>query len=42
MVGFLFNEGAINNIDEVVDARLCEHADNVDVWLTHDVQKPDS
>jgi FdhD protein len=42
MVGFLFNEGVINNIDEVVDARLCEHGDNVDVWLTHDVQKPDS
>jgi FdhD protein len=42
MVGFLFNEGVINNTDEVVDARLCEHGDNVDVWLTHDAPKPDS
>ena len=42
MVGFLFNEGVINNMVEVVDARLCEHGDNVDVWLTHDAPKPES
>ena len=42
MVGFLFNEGVINGMDEVVDARECEHGDNVDVWLTHEAQKPDS
>ena len=42
MVGFLFNEGVINRIDEVVDVRICEHGDNVDVWLTHDAPKPDS
>ena len=42
MVGFLFNEGVINNMDEVADARICEHGDNVDVWITHDVSKPDS
>ena len=39
MVGFLFNEGVINKMDEVADARICEHGDNVDVWLTHDVSK---
>ena len=42
MVGFLFNEGVINTIEEVADARICEHGDNVDAWLTHDVKKPES
>lgn len=39
-VGFLFNEGVIDSMDEVSDVRLCEHGDNVDVWLTHAVDKP--
>jgi FdhD protein len=39
-VGFLFNEGLINSMDNVADVRLCEHGDNVDVWLTRDAQKP--
>ena len=42
MVGFLFNEGVIHGLNEVADARICEHGDNVDVWLTHDASKPDS
>lgn len=42
MVGFLFNEGVIDRMDEVEDVRICEHGDNVDVWLTHDAPKPDS
>jgi len=42
MVGFLFNEGVINSMEEVADVRICEHGDNVDIWLTHDVPKPDS
>lgn len=42
MVGFLFNEGIIHNMDEVEDVRICEHGDNVDVWLAHDAPKPDS
>ena len=42
MVGFLFNEGVIDSIHEVADVRLCEHGDNVDVWLTHDAHKPDN
>lgn len=42
MVGFLFNEGVIDSIDEVQDVRICEHGDNVDVWLSHDAPKPDS
>ena len=39
-IGFLFNEGVIDSMDEVVEARLCEHGDNVDLWLTHAVEKP--
>jgi FdhD protein len=42
MVGFLFNEGVIDSIDEVLDVRICEHGDNVDVWLSHEASKPDS
>jgi FdhD protein len=41
-VGFLFNEGVIETRDEVVDARVCEHGDNVDVWLNHSVEQPAS
>jgi len=39
-VGFLFNEDVIGSMEEVADLRLCEHGDNVDVWLNHPVQKP--
>jgi FdhD protein len=41
-VGFLYNEGLIQQMDEVVDARVCEHGDNVDVWLNHNVEQPTS
>jgi FdhD protein len=41
-VGFLYNEGIIEKMDEVSDVRLCEHGDNVDVWLNHDAQQPAS
>jgi FdhD protein len=39
-VGFLFNEDILDSMDEVVEARLCEHGDNVDVWLTSSPEKP--
>src|SRR5574342_527477 len=42
MVGFLFNEGVIDNMEEVLDVRIGEHGDNVDVWLAHDAPKPES
>ncbi len=41
-VGFLYNEGVINSMAEVVDARVCEHGDNVDVWLNRSVEQPQS
>ncbi|MBT3313190.1 MAG: formate dehydrogenase accessory sulfurtransferase FdhD [Anaerolineae bacterium] len=39
-IGFLFNEDIIKNFDEVADVRVCEHGDNVDVWLNHAAEKP--
>lgn len=39
-VGFLFNEGVIDSLSDVADVRVCEHGDNVDIWLTHAPEKP--
>ncbi|MBL8099740.1 MAG: formate dehydrogenase accessory sulfurtransferase FdhD [Anaerolineales bacterium] len=39
-IGFLFNEGIIKSMDEVADVRVCEHGDNVDVWLNHSAEQP--
>src|SRR5512134_503626 len=41
-VGFMFNEGIIESMEEVADARVCEHGDNVDVWLNHPAEQPTS
>jgi len=41
-VGFLFNEGIIETMDEVEDVHVCEHGDNVDVWLNRSVEQPTS
>ena len=41
-VGFLYNEGIIESVQEVADVRLCEHGDNVDVWLNRSVEQPQS
>jgi FdhD protein len=41
-VGFLYNEGMIESMDEVEDVRVCEHGDNVDVWLNRSVEQPQS
>lgn len=41
-VGFLYNEGLINNMDEIADVRLCPAGDNVDIWTNQPVEKPKS
>ncbi|HKI53508.1 MAG TPA: formate dehydrogenase accessory sulfurtransferase FdhD [Anaerolineales bacterium] len=41
-VGFLYNEGIIESMDEVEDVRVCEHGDNVDLWLNRSVEQPTS
>ena len=39
-VGFLYNEGLIQDAKEIADVRLCPEGDNVDVWLHHTLDKP--
>jgi len=39
-VGFLFNENIVSSMAEVADVRVCEHYDNVDVWLTKSIEQP--
>jgi len=41
-VGFLYNEGIIETMEEVADVRVCEHGDNVDIWLNRSVEQPTS
>jgi FdhD protein len=41
-LGFLFNEGLIQSLEEVASVRVCPALDNVDVWLYHEAHKPDS
>lgn len=41
-IGFLYNEGIIETMSEVEDVRVCEHGDNVDVWLNRAVEQPTS
>jgi len=41
-VGFLYNEGVIESMDEVENVHVCEHGDNVDMWLNRDVEQPAS
>ena len=41
-VGFLYNEGTIEAMAEVADVHVCEHGDNVDVWLNHAAEQPTS
>lgn len=39
-VGFLYNEAAIDSLDEVADVHVCDNKDVVDIWLDHQVEKP--
>lgn len=39
-IGFLYNEGIITSLDNVMDYRLCETGDNVDIWLSYSPKKP--
>ncbi|HSR19873.1 MAG TPA: formate dehydrogenase accessory sulfurtransferase FdhD [Anaerolineales bacterium] len=41
-IGFLHNEGILGTMTDVADVRVCEHGDNVDVWLTHAAERPSS
>ncbi|MCX6054055.1 MAG: formate dehydrogenase accessory sulfurtransferase FdhD [Chloroflexi bacterium] len=41
-VGFLFNESIIQRPDEISAVTVCDGRENVDVWLTHAVEKPEN
>lgn len=41
-VGFLYNEGVIQSVEEIESVRVCPSADNIDVWLNHGVEVPDN
>lgn len=38
--GFLFNENVISSREEILDIYVCDHKDNVDVWLNKGVEEP--
>jgi FdhD protein len=38
--GFLFNENIISHREEILDIYVCEHKDNVDIWLNKHVEEP--
>jgi FdhD protein len=39
-IGFLFNEGVIDSLENVVNVHVCDNGDIVDVWLRNEVEKP--
>ena len=39
-LGFLFNEGLIEGLDDVAVVELCSGGEGVDVWLTSDIETP--
>ncbi len=40
-IGFLHNEGIIQDFSEVAGTHLCKNNENVDVWLYHAAEKPE-
>ena len=39
-IGFLYNEGVIDSLDQVADTYICDNGDVIDIWLNHSVKKP--
>jgi len=39
-VGFLYNEKIISSRKEILDIYVCDHKDNIDVWLDREVAEP--
>lgn len=40
-IGFLFNEGLVENLDDIASIHVCKSGDNVDIWLYRSLQKPE-
>ena len=41
-VGFRFNEGVINEKEEIASVHVCVNKDIIDVWINHPTEKPTS
>jgi FdhD protein len=39
-IGFLYNEGVIDSLNQVADTYICDSGDIIDIWLNHNVEKP--
>lgn len=39
-LGFLYNEGVIESLDDVASVHVCASGDNVDIWLHRSVEQP--
>ncbi|MBS3784604.1 MAG: formate dehydrogenase accessory sulfurtransferase FdhD, partial [Anaerolineae bacterium] len=39
-LGFLFNEGFVQSLDDVAVVELCSGGGGVDIWLTSDIESP--
>ncbi|UCD98088.1 MAG: formate dehydrogenase accessory sulfurtransferase FdhD [Chloroflexota bacterium] len=39
-VGFLYNEGVVDSIKQVLDIHICESGEVADIWLDRKVEKP--
>ena len=39
-IGFLFNEGLIESLDDVAVVELCADGRSIDIWLEHDIDVP--
>jgi FdhD protein len=39
-IGFIFNEGFIETINDIASIRVCPSGDNIDVWLRKNITKP--
>jgi len=40
-VGFLYNEGMLHEKSEIENIHICKGNEQVDLWLTHEISKPD-
>lgn len=38
-IGYLYNQGFINSLNDVASLRVCDQKDNIDIWLYHPVTK---
>jgi FdhD protein len=39
-IGFIYNEGLISSIDDIVSVHLCKGGENIDIWLKFGVESP--